>query len=570
MKRAARGMAPMSFRVRRDSPLLKEKGIFMCLITCVANANRAVFLSDGFVLGPNDKPVQRNFSKLFHLRGGQILAAIGTRQGIDFARSLQNEVLNTRGVYRRIREFTERNPISNCFMLAGIVDSKIKVFQWSFDGTDWHLAQSKESATGVATFIDGFFTDREKVKHKLDAFDHITDINLAASEMRKLFDEIRAEYPNKIGGETFGTEITLHDTPNDLHYARVSTTALSGNQVDLSQSGVINKSLDHITDGSGRYAVGNGAGLKGVASVDGSNLALVDFSQAHTNKNLDNISDTSDRYAATGATMSYRPLSNPLTATDAGSTATITITAFTMRIAGKGDISVSGASLTGKSYNTTYYIYYDDANIVGGTVSFQYSTTKEDALNGSGRFYVGSIITPPSGGADTIGNNDGGTGAQAGSNDVVLFSNHSLVFSGSIFAIAGAEGNINDGNSSTFFGAQLGGASSSSQITVSFPQISLQQFVSATLYMKTAVPTNKSGSAACETILSYSTDNGATWTTVFNISTGTRALSVDSVTFTPPMNLGRIQVRFETVAGSVAPNGGNEADYYESWIVVKS
>ena len=54
----------------------------------------------------------------------------------------------------------------------------------------------------------------------------------------------------------------------------------------------MNKNLDNVADGSARFGVINGAGLKAVSSVDGANKALIDFSQGgHTNKNLDNVPD---------------------------------------------------------------------------------------------------------------------------------------------------------------------------------------------------------------------------------------------------------------------------------------
>jgi len=117
---------------------------------------------------------------------------------------------------------------------------------------------------------------------------------------------------------------------------------------------------------------------------------------------------------AISSASSYRPTSNPLTATDAGSSVTITIASFTMNIAGVGAVSVNGGTITGLSYATVYYIYYADPTISGGTVSFQDATTKTSSISSGVDFYVGSILTPPSGGGTTLGNNDGGTGAQTG------------------------------------------------------------------------------------------------------------------------------------------------------------
>lgn len=43
------------------------------------------------------------------------------------------------------------------------------------------------------------------------------------------------------------------------------------------------------------------------------------------------------------------------------------------------------------------------------------SIVKEEAIYGAGRMFVGSITTPAQGAPDTVGNNDGGAGAQSGS-----------------------------------------------------------------------------------------------------------------------------------------------------------
>jgi hypothetical protein len=113
--------------------------------------------------------------------------------------------------------------------------------------------------------------------------------------------------------------------------------------------------------------------------------------------------------------MTYRPTTNPLSATDAGATATVSVAAFTQRIQGFGDKSINSGSVTGLSFSTPYFIYYDDLTFDGGAVTYAAATTKETAINGAGRFFVGSILTPADGGADTVGQNDGGVGAQSGS-----------------------------------------------------------------------------------------------------------------------------------------------------------
>src|SRR6266404_5043583 len=66
----------------------------------------------------------------------------------------------------------------------------------------------------------------------------------------------------------------------------------------------------------------------------------------------------------------YRPLTNPLTATDAGASATINVAAFSLVLAGITTINYLSGAITGLSYNTLYYIYFDDIAEVGGTVTY--------------------------------------------------------------------------------------------------------------------------------------------------------------------------------------------------------
>jgi hypothetical protein len=109
---------------------------------------------------------------------------------------------------------------------------------------------------------------------------------------------------------------------------------------------------------------------------------------------------------------SYRPLTNMLTATPT----VVSIAAFTLRIGGV-DKTVSLGSLTSLTADTLYYIYFDRDDIDTATpwsVTFASTTTKETALGADGRFFIGSIRTPKTGAADTVGNNDGGTAAQWG------------------------------------------------------------------------------------------------------------------------------------------------------------
>jgi hypothetical protein len=97
--------------------------------------------------------------------------------------------------------------------------------------------------------------------------------------------------------------------------------------------------------------------------------------------------------------------SNPITATNAGSDATIVIAAHDRVYADK-TVACSASTITGAAYSTTYLIYYDDGNRVGGAVSYQITTSAAVAYNSAtypDRHFVGFVTTPASGGGGTTG-----------------------------------------------------------------------------------------------------------------------------------------------------------------------
>lgn len=136
--------------------------------------------------------------------------------------------------------------------------------------------------------------------------------------------------------------------------------------------------------------------------------------------------------------------------------ATIYITGFTMRVAGV-DIPVNSGAISGLIYGTIYYVYYDDPGFVGGAVTYVATQTKETVLNKAGRFFVGSVTTPYSGDQDTVGNNDGGSGAQQGIVTKYYFSAHNLTNAGGANASVSNPANIYDANTNSkavFTGSQ--------------------------------------------------------------------------------------------------------------------
>lgn len=100
------------------------------------------------------------------------------------------------------------------------------------------------------------------------------------------------------------------------------------------------------------------------------------------------------------------PTGCTITAADVGSDATITVSNHT-RVYGDGEsVSVTGGTVTGKSFSTLYFIYYDDEERDGGAVTYAAATTYLDACpsqTNPDRHFVGSVTTPANGAANTSG-----------------------------------------------------------------------------------------------------------------------------------------------------------------------
>lgn len=90
-------------------------------------------------------------------------------------------------------------------------------------------------------------------------------------------------------------------------------------------------------------------------------------------------------------------------ATDAGASATVTISAHTRVYSDGSTVAVNSGSLTGLAYSTTYYVYYDDAGFAGGAVTYVATTTQSTAIQTGDRHLVGQITTPAALGAPNDG-----------------------------------------------------------------------------------------------------------------------------------------------------------------------
>jgi hypothetical protein len=296
---------------------------------------------------------------------------------------------------------------------------------------------------------------------------------------------------------------------------------------------------------------------------------------------LANVTDSGNRFAQTGSGLSYRPTSNPLSAQDhsAGSppssASSITIAPFTMRTSSKGDISVSGGSIGLLSISTLYYVYYDDPNLAGGAVTFHASTTKTDAINGSGRFFVGSILTPAANAPDTSGNNDGGTGAQGG--NIFILSMSTVTSAGiSGNAVLTNPNNALDGDQTTFAKLTLTGDGSHNAVgnwKLGGPPGVSASYSSATLNARYAIPTNSLspfGAGQGVANITYSNITATVSGTLVAAPPGTTAAEqVVSAALPLGLNLSQLVVTiginsFNGITD--ATSGSLEFDIYEIWI----
>lgn len=107
--------------------------------------------------------------------------------------------------------------------------------------------------------------------------------------------------------------------------------------------------------------------------------------------------------ASTELANSY-PDGVAISATDAGASVTITISAHTRVYASGVSVAVLGGSLTGLAYATSYWIAYDQASRAGGAVTYvAYTVTQGNGVNNADRHFVGAVISPDAGGLDNDG-----------------------------------------------------------------------------------------------------------------------------------------------------------------------
>lgn len=246
------------------------------------------------------------------------------------------------------------------------------------------------------------------------------------------------------------------------------------------------------------------------------------------------------------ANASYRPTSNPLTALDNGGTPRVNVAAFAMRIFGVADKNITAGLVdaTSGDFGKTAFVYYDDPGFRGGPVTFNITFTREVARNQVGRFFVGSVPLPVAGGAATVGNNDGGGGAEYTRDGRIYPAN---------FTAAGWTNPANgiDPDEASYGTAATSGADLTFE-AYGFPQFNW--FVSKKALVVKSEITAISGSTA---LLEYSLDGGASWTVLRSVSAADSA----PVKSTVELNVGQktedVRVRLRLPGAAVSANASN-------------
>lgn len=247
--------------------------------------------------------------------------------------------------------------------------------------------------------------------------------------------------------------------------ALTGTEGIQNTLITLSASGTLSGAgggsvtFDSIA-GDSTYAKIPAANTTGTGTA---RRALIDFTQGHSNKSLANVDSAQNTKlngietgATVGANWSTNLTNRPteltdgrittalnssgrlikatnifssgilgirattnvsLTATDAGATATVNISAHSRKVgdvSSQTTVSYNSGSVTGLSFSTRYFIYTDDATYAGGAVTYVATTNSDDLSARAGRVYVGEVTTPADGGGDTGGSYGGGISGGGG------------------------------------------------------------------------------------------------------------------------------------------------------------
>jgi hypothetical protein len=161
--------------------------------------------------------------------------------------------------------------------------------------------------------------------------------------------------------------------------------------------GVTTNLQDQITAIAAAQAAADAAAAAAATAQTTATTAATDAAAAQTTADAVNLNDKIGG--------SYVIPADALSASDAGTNATITIAANTRVYNDASTLAVAGGSITGLAYSTTYGVYYDDPTTADTTPTYVATATLSNALNNfvTGRHFVGNVTTPAAGGTSTSG-----------------------------------------------------------------------------------------------------------------------------------------------------------------------
>lgn len=145
------------------------------------------------------------------------------------------------------------------------------------------------------------------------------------------------------------------------------------------------------------------------AALEAAGIALTAAETANTAaETAQTAADTAQ--TAANSTAAATALANSsvtgltITAADAGSNVTITISAHTRNYGDGTTAAVSGGTLTARPYSTDLWIAYDAPKGTTGAVTYQtFTSVQGNATGNPNRHFVGAVSTPAALGVDVDG-----------------------------------------------------------------------------------------------------------------------------------------------------------------------
>jgi hypothetical protein len=161
----------------------------------------------------------------------------------------------------------------------------------------------------------------------------------------------------------------------------------------------IEASVNGIQTALDAAAAADAAALAAQTAADGANTAAAGAQSA-----ADGAQTAADTANANTALIGSYVTGLTLSATDAGTDASIAISGHTRAYGDGTTATVTGATLTGRAYSTDYWVYYDQATPrIGGAVTYQTTTSEATAAQTGDRHFVGKVTTPAGGTGPTTG-----------------------------------------------------------------------------------------------------------------------------------------------------------------------